>query len=70
MNYSEIIPNYADVMTVKDFLAACEFRFFIDYNGFGHPIKNGMMDGEYKLYPSQMPSKMPTDADNVAWFNR
>lgn len=70
MNYNKVIPNYAYVITVEEFLASCRDGWFIDYDGFGEPIKDNLVDGSYRLNPSEMPHNMPADATHVAWYNR
>jgi hypothetical protein len=37
------IDEYSDVMTVKDFIACCECHGFIDYDGYGCPVKDGKL---------------------------
>ena len=45
MNYTEKIPNYGELMTVKEFINSCKEGWFIDYDGLGHPVKDNKMDG-------------------------
>lgn len=67
--YTEKLPNYGDLMTVKDFLEACEVGAFIDYDGSGHPVKDGKMARNVDVYPSKR-DKIPKDATHIMWFNR
>lgn len=69
IEYSEKIPDYADVLTVGEYRDACKSHSFIDYDGHGHPIKDGMMAGEVLLKPSKV-RELPQDCTHVAWFNR
>lgn len=58
-----------DVYTVAEFLAHVKCGSFIDYDGFGHPVKDGMADKGIWIKPSR-PSAIPSDATHVVWFNR
>lgn len=58
-----------DLMTVKDFRDACKVGAFIDYDGFGHPVKRGKMAGEITVIPSKV-DEIPEDATHIIWFNR
>ena len=67
--YTEKLPDYGDLMTVKDFLEACDCGGFIDYDGTGHPVKDGMMSRDV-VKPSTRKKDIPADATHVMWFNR
>lgn len=41
--YDEKLPDFGDVISVADFRDACKAGMFIDYDGFGHPMKNDRM---------------------------
>ncbi|RJR12836.1 hypothetical protein C4588_01670 [Candidatus Parcubacteria bacterium] len=69
LNYSEDIPDYGDLMDVAEFQEACRLHYFIDYDGYGHPAKNGKMDGRANIFPSKY-FELPEDATHVVWFNR
>lgn len=58
-----------DVYTVAEFLAHVRNRGFIDYDGFGHPVKDGKADESVYVKPSRA-SEIPADATHVVWFNR
>ena len=59
-----------DVYTVEEFLSHCEQRSFIDYDGFGHPVKDGLADEDIWVYPSRARETIPDDATHIVWFNR
>ena len=61
--------NEDDVYTVKEFLQMCEKGSFIDYDGFGHPVKDNMADGGVCIKPSRV-EMIPKDATHIVWFNR
>lgn len=67
--YIDELPDYGDLMTVKDFKEACDAGGFIDYDGSGHPVKDGKMMRSFDVKPSQR-DKIPADATHVMWFNR
>lgn len=67
--YSNPVPDYADVMTVEEFKEAVKHGSFIDYDGFGHPVKDGMEDEKIYIYPSKI-HEIPEDATHIAWYNK
>lgn len=70
--YDEEIPDYLDrdeVIPVAKFCAWCESGGLIDYDGSGHPVKNGKMAGSVAIRPSRL-DLIPRDATHIAWFNR
>jgi hypothetical protein len=69
VRYSEKLPDYGDLMTVDDFKEACGVGAFIDYDGYGHPVKDGKMSREVDVLPSKR-DKIPKDATHVMWFNK
>ena len=58
-----------EIMTVDNFRDAVAAGAFIDYDGFGYPVKNGKYDDDFVIIPSQV-SKIPDDATHIMWFNR
>lgn len=66
--YTQDIPDYGDVMTVEHFRQACKAGAFIDYDGVGHPAKDGRM-GHSEVRPSRL-AEIPPDATHIVWFNR
>lgn len=67
--YSELIPDYADIMTIEEFKEEVKGGMFIDYDGFGHPVKDGMEDEKIYIYPSKI-HEIPEDATHIAWYNK
>lgn len=55
-------------MTVKEFVASVEVNAFIDYDGFGYPVKNNKHNGQVIL-PSRV-DEIPKDTTHIVWFNR
>jgi len=58
-----------DVYTVEEFKDYCECGAFIDYDGFGYPVKDGMADTDIEVYPS-ICKDIPKDATHIVWYNR
>lgn len=69
MAYTEQIPKYGDLMTVKEFKANVKSGGFIDYDGSGQPVKNNLRDTTIDIYPSEL-YNIPKDATHILWFNR
>lgn len=59
-----------DVYTVEEFLALVKSRSFIDYDGFGHPVKDKKIDLDICVKPSTAHLDIPEDATHVVWYNR
>lgn len=70
-NYTEPLDkwDFGLVLTVKDFLEEVECGMYIDYDGSGFPVKEGLVDISLNVYPSEI-EKIPTDADHIVWFNK
>jgi len=58
----------ADVMTVEEWLESCEFGGFIDYDGYGSPMKDGKV-ARMTISPSRR-HLVPKDATHIEWYNR
>ncbi len=67
--YSTPIEKGDDVMTVEEFRQSCDSGMFIDYDGYGYPVRNNMADPKCQVYPSNL-SCIPSDATHIVWFNR
>lgn len=66
----EPIPDYGEVMTLADFIKRVEGGWFIDYDGYGHYVREGQ-DSRIEIYPSDVKNKaVRTDFDTIIWFNR
>lgn len=59
-----------DIMPVADYLKCVKNHFFIDYDGSGHPMKNGKINRGIDIIPSQGSSRIPEDATHIIWYNR
>ena len=58
-----------DVYTVKEFKEFCKDGAFIDYDGFGYPVKDKMADPSIWIKPSKL-GMIPEDATHIVWYNR
>lgn len=59
-----------DVMSLTDFIEAVKDGCFIDYDGFGHYVKNGKMS-DIDIYPSDVDhNSVRKDFDTIVWFNK
>lgn len=71
-NYSENVnesPGLGDLFTLEEYLSSCRCGAFIDYDGFGNPVKDGKADPNMDIVPSR-PQDIPEDATHIWWFNR
>jgi len=58
-----------DVYTVKEFRERVECGAFIDYDGYGHPVKDKKADLSIEVRPSRV-DQIPIDATHIVWYNR
>lgn len=66
----DFIPDYGQVMTLKDFVNNVNDGGFIDYDGYGKYCRDGMMSN-IEIYPGDIKhNKIRTDFDKIIWFNR
>jgi hypothetical protein len=64
------IPDYGDVMSLKTFLSCVKDGGFIDYDGFGHYIKDGQ-ETNIEIYPSDYHhNSIRYEFDTIVWYNR
>lgn len=66
--YDESDLDCSVLLTVEEFVEDCETGLFMDYDGFGNPVKDGKMARD-KIYPSGL-ERIPDDATHIAWFNK
>jgi len=67
--YSEI-PDFGDVMSLEDFIDNVKCGGFIDYDGSGNYVKDGM-ESDITIYPSDFKhGAIRTDFDTIVWYNR
>ena len=58
-----------DVYTVDEFKNYCKSGSFIDYDGFGFPVKENLADKSIWIQPSNI-KDIPKDATHIIWYNR
>lgn len=58
-----------DVYTVKEFIEKVKTSSFIDYDGYGYPVKDKLADTKIIVKPSRV-DKIPKDATHIVWFNK
>ena len=64
------IPDYGDVMTLKQFIGNVKSGGFMDYDGFGRYVK-GDKESNIDIYPSDiLKNEYRKDFDKIVWFNR
>lgn len=69
-NFSEDVPEYGDVMNLREFITCCQCGGFIDYDGFGEYIKDGKTSG-IRIYPSDIKyGCIRKDFDQIVWYNK
>ncbi len=68
-NYGCGPDNEDDVYTIEEFRQLVESRVFIDYDGFGYPVRDGLADPNIWVKPSRV-NEIPADATHIVWYNR
>ena len=58
-----------DVYTIDEFKSCVHSGAFIDYDGFGYPVKDKKADPKITIVPSCLET-IPEDATHIIWFNR
>lgn len=58
-----------DVYTVEEFRQHVHNGSFVDYDGFGHPVRDGRADVSVYVKPSGL-GDIPEDATHIVWYNR
>lgn len=61
--------NEDDVYTVEEFRECVMSGAFIDYDGFGYPVRDCLADKDITIKPSEI-ERIPTDATHIVWLNR
>ena len=84
-NYTERLNEYdGQIMTINEFTDSVACGGYTDYDGYGYPVKNGMVDRKRNIYPSlvgtgkemkswcpkHVDSDLPEDATHIIWFNK
>lgn len=65
------IPDYGDKMTLAEFIDACKWGMFIDYDGFGYYATDTQMT-DIIVYPSDITirKEVKQEYSHVVWFNK
>jgi hypothetical protein len=64
------LPDYGDVMPLKEFIECVNDGGFIDYDGFGCYVKDGKETNIW-IYPSDVKyNSIRPDFDTIIWYNR
>jgi hypothetical protein len=58
-----------DVYTIAEFHEFCRSGAFVDYDGFGHPVKDKLANPDITIKPSTR-DEIPSDATHIVWYNR
>lgn len=64
------IPEYADVMSLEDFIECVKSGGFIDYDGEGNYVLDGK-ETNISIFPSDVKhDAIRWEFDSVAWYNK
>ncbi len=70
MKEEKLIPEYADLMTMKNFVWFCKSGAFIDYDGHGNYANETHITGGVIKPSDVMSDKYDKAQTHVAWYNR
>ena len=66
----EKVEEGDDVMSIEEFIANVEGGGFIDYDGFGRYVRDGI-EYNVEIYPSDVKhNAVRKDFDTIVWYNR
>lgn len=67
----EAIPDYGDLILIREFMASCNDKFFTDYDGHGYMATETMMS-DTMIRPSTIDFHYDDDErfTHVMWFNK
>lgn len=57
-------------LTIEEFLECVDGGFFIDYDGYGYAVIDGIARREYVVSPSTARQDIPVEATHIEWYNR
>lgn len=57
-----------DVYTVQEFVACCNAHAFVDYDGYGYPVRDSKAARGLIVKPSRL-NQIPADATHIVWYN-
>lgn len=64
------ICDYGDIMTLEHFIECVNSGGFIDYDGYGHYIKDDQ-ETDIEIYPSDVKyGSIRNEFNKIIWFNR
>jgi hypothetical protein len=64
------LPSYGDVMTLEHFIECVKEGGFIDYDGYGYYVKDGM-ETDITIHPSDIGhGAIRKEFDTIIWYNR
>lgn len=68
--FDEKPDDIGDIFTLEEFLDCCDAGGFTDYDGFGHPIKDGKQCSHVAICPSERHWSIPQDTTHIIWYNK
>lgn len=63
-------PNIGDVIEIEEWIECVNEGGFIDYDGWGCPMKEGLVATQTIVRPSNWKTTLPQDATHIEWYNR
>lgn len=63
------MDRYGKKISINYFLDECKSKNLTDYDGFGYPCKNDLIDRTTMIKPSNI-YNIPEDATEIIWYNR
>lgn len=66
--YTEKLPKYGHLIPVDEFKEDVENQCFLDFDGSGQCVKDGLMCRKCTIKPSRV-NEIPEDATHIMWYN-
>jgi hypothetical protein len=70
MSAERLIPDYADVFTLRDFVLACQCGSFVDYDGSGEYAIDGRLSRIAAIPSMILAGSIEERFTHVTWFNK
>ena len=71
-NYSQLMASvwYGHLYQLDEWLRDVKAGYLIDDDGYGSPVKDGLIDEQALIYPSDRSLHVPLDCTHIMWYNR
>jgi len=71
-NYTELLVDrwYGHLYQLDEWLRDVKAGYLIDEDGYGSPVRDGLIDDSLNVFPSGGILTVPMDCTHILWYNR